>query len=146
MWIWFCKYWDVPRVPRSPESASFPARLACGLCLLSGGDWSPCTWGACVKQQLVTFNVWCLETRNFLSPFVSTFLYFPHINKQIGVGLSREWTAHLAAGVPTSQSFSSPLVLHLSGSLCHFCTIFYWWIRHRRYHKLIPSRWLNKML
>lgn len=129
-----------------PESACFSGRLACGLCVLSGGD---CMWGACVKEQLVRLNAWRLETESFLSSFVSVFLYYPHKKKYMGAGPSGEWAAHLAAGVPASQSFSSPLVLHSSGSscaLCHLCTIFSWWIRLRRYHKLIPSRWLSKIL
>lgn len=79
-------------------------------------------------RERATGQIECLTPGDsFLSSFVSVFLYYPHKKKYMGAGPSGEWAAHLAAGVPASQSFSSPLVLHSSGSscaLCHLCTIF----------------------
>lgn len=43
------------------------------------------TWGSCRKEQLVRCTARCLETVSFLSPFVSVFLYFPHLGNGLPI-------------------------------------------------------------
>lgn len=69
---------------------------------------------------------------SFLSSFVSVFLYFPHNNKQMELG-------RLENGLPIWQ-LGSPLA---SPSLV-LCFTFIRLLR--RYHKLIPLRWVDKIL